>query len=99
VADLRRCLRQAGRLDTLRHVSRVAAQGRRLARRFGLPLPSSDLACCAHDLAALVPLREVIAAAEALGVPLTPADRAIPAGNPWPPRRRRLARRAGRGRL
>jgi predicted HD superfamily hydrolase involved in NAD metabolism len=78
VADVRRFLRDVGRPDTLRHVSRVAAVGRRLARRFGVPLAQSDLACTAHDLAAVVPLRNVLAAAEALGVPLTEADRAIP---------------------
>lgn len=69
VADVRRFLRDVGR---------VAAVGRRLARRFGVPLAQSDLACTAHDLAAVVPLRNVLAAAEALGVPLTEADRAIP---------------------
>jgi HD superfamily phosphohydrolase YqeK len=79
LADVRRFLREAGRLDTLRHASRVAAQGRRLARRFGLPLPSSDLACCAHDLAAVVPLRYAVAAAEELEVSLAPADREVPA--------------------
>ena len=78
VVDVRRFLRAVGRPDTLRHVSRVAAVGRRLARRFGVPLAQSDLACIAHDLAAVVPLRNVLAAAEALGVPLTEADRAIP---------------------
>lgn len=77
-ADVRRFLREMGRADTLRHVSRVAAMGRRLARRFGLPRAQSDLACSAHDLAAVVPFREILAAAEALGVPLTEADRAIP---------------------
>ncbi len=78
VADVRRFLRVAGRLDTLRHVSRVAATGRRLARRLGLPLGPVDLAATAHDLAAVVPLREIVATAEALGVPLTDADRAVP---------------------
>jgi predicted HD superfamily hydrolase involved in NAD metabolism len=78
VADVRRLLRAAGRVDTLRHVSRVAAVGRRLARRFDLPVASSDLACTAHDLAAVVPLREILAVAEVLGVRLSPADRAIP---------------------
>ena len=78
VSDVRCFLRDVGRPDTLRHVSRVAAVGRRLARRFGVPLAQSDLACTAHDLAAVVPLRNVLAAAEALGVPLTEADRAIP---------------------
>jgi predicted HD superfamily hydrolase involved in NAD metabolism len=78
LADIRRFLRAAGRSDTLRHVSRVAAVGRRLARRLQLSLDQSDLACTAHDLAAVVPLRAIVAAAESLGLPLTEADRAIP---------------------
>lgn len=78
VAAIRRFLLNRGRTDTLRHVSRVAAAGRKLARRFGLSLAQSDLACVAHDLAAVVPAREIISCAEALGVSLTEADRAIP---------------------
>jgi predicted HD superfamily hydrolase involved in NAD metabolism len=78
VADVRRFLREMGRPDTLWHVSRVAAVGRRLARRFGLPLAQSDLACVAHDLAVVVPLHEILVAANALRVRLTDADRAIP---------------------
>jgi len=62
----------------LRHVSRVAAAARRLARRYGVPLAPVDLAACAHDLAAVVPLREIIPTAEALGVELGGADRLIP---------------------
>jgi len=77
-ADVRDSLRAAGRLDTLRHVSRVAGAGRRLARRFGVSLVASDLACTAHDLAGVIPLREILRAAEALGAPLTEADQAIP---------------------
>jgi predicted HD superfamily hydrolase involved in NAD metabolism len=71
-------LLNAGRVDTLRHVSRVAATGRKLARRFDLSLAQSDLACVAHDLAAVVPSREILECADALGVPLSEADRAIP---------------------
>ena len=78
VGDVRRFLLAAGRPDTLRHVSRVAAAGRRLARRLSLPLGPSDLAATAHDLAAVVPLRAIVPAAEALGVSLSDADRAIP---------------------
>jgi len=78
VRDVRRFLKAVGRLDTLRHVSRVAAVGRQLARRFGLPLAQSDLACIAHDIAAVVPAREILGVAKALGVPLSDADRAIP---------------------
>lgn len=75
---LRRFLLTAGRADTLRHVSRVAAAGRKLARRFGLVMAQSDLACVAHDLAAVVPQYEIINCAGQLGVPLSDADRAIP---------------------
>lgn len=78
VGDVRRFLRAAGRLDTLRHVSQVAVAARRLALRFGIPLPPADLAATAHDLAAVVPLRAIIPTAEALGVELSEADRAIP---------------------
>ena len=79
--DVRQFLRSAGRLDTLRHSAQVNAAGRQLARRLGFPdLGAVDLACSAHDLAAPVPLRGMVAAAEALGVPLTEADRAILAG-------------------
>jgi predicted HD superfamily hydrolase involved in NAD metabolism len=78
LADVRRFLREAGRTDTLRHVTRVAVVGRRLARRCGLSLTQADLACTAHDLAAVVPLREIVACAESLGLALSVADRAIP---------------------
>ena len=77
LADIRRFL-SARRPDTLRHVARVAAVGRRLARRFQLPRDQSDLACFAHDLAAVVPLRAIVATADGLGLALTEADRAIP---------------------
>jgi HD superfamily phosphohydrolase YqeK len=78
VADVRRFLRAAGRLDTLRHVTQVALVGLRLARRFDIAEAPVQLACLAHDLAAVVPLHDIIAAAEALGVPLTGDDYAIP---------------------
>ena len=51
---------------------------RRLSRRLGLSLAASDLACTAHDLAGVVPLRHIVQVAEALGVPLTTDDYAIP---------------------
>lgn len=79
VQDVRHFLRQVGRLDTLKHVTQVRAAGRRLARRFEAPLPPVDLACLAHDLAAVVPQAEVAATAEAWGVALSASDRAIPA--------------------
>lgn len=86
VRDVRRFLRAAGRLDTLRHAAQVNAIGRRLWKALTPrpPLPSGagewalDLACTAHDMAVVAPLSEIVAVAEALGVVLTDADRAIP---------------------
>jgi predicted HD superfamily hydrolase involved in NAD metabolism len=78
LADVRRFLRAVDRLDTLKHAAQVAAAGRRLARRFGLSLAKSDLACAAHDMAGVVPLREILSVAQALDVPLGDDDRAIP---------------------
>lgn len=78
IPGIRRFLLNAGRADTVRHVSRVAVAGRKLARRFGLSIAQSDLACVAHDLAAVVPQCEIVHCAEQLGVSLTEADRAIP---------------------
>lgn len=92
---MRLFLRQAGRLDTLKHVAQVNAAARNLIRSrkatepqrdslsaFAalreISLASIDLACTAHDLAAVVPLRQIIEVAEQLNVPLTTADRAIP---------------------
>ena len=78
ITALRRFLREAGRVETLRHVSRVAVTARRLARRFDLSIEQSDVACVAHDLAAVVPARDIITCAEQLGLALTAADRAAP---------------------
>ncbi len=80
VRDVRRFLRRAGRLDTLRHAAQVNAAARRLVRRLfpGMALGPVDLACTAHDLAVVVPGREIVAVAEAWGVALSAADRAIP---------------------
>jgi predicted HD superfamily hydrolase involved in NAD metabolism len=78
IADVRRFLRYTGRLDTLRHVAQIASVGRQLARRFELPVAQADLACTAHDIAAVVPLRDIIAVAETFGMRLSDADRAIP---------------------
>jgi HD superfamily phosphohydrolase YqeK len=95
---VRRFLRQAGRLDTLKHSAQVNAAARKLKRRLWLESPSPsgrppeggkddrgegelysiDLACTAHDLAAMVPLRQIIEVAEQFNVPLSDADRAIP---------------------
>ncbi|MBL8046890.1 MAG: hypothetical protein JNL09_10125 [Anaerolineales bacterium] len=89
---VRRFLRQADRLDTLKHAAQVNAAARSIKRRIWMESPSPsgrgdrgegelysiDLACTGHDLAAVVPLRQILAVAEELNVPLSDADRAIP---------------------
>jgi predicted HD superfamily hydrolase involved in NAD metabolism len=78
VAELQKFLLRSGRTDTLQHVIRVTTAGMRLAARFELPLKSVRLACMAHDLAAVVPLHQIVATAESLAVPLSAEDRLIP---------------------
>ena len=75
---LERFYREGGRLDTLDHVDRVAAEARRLAARLGLDEEAANLAALAHDLAAVVPVEERVAVAEGLGLAVSEADRAMP---------------------
>jgi HD superfamily phosphohydrolase YqeK len=77
-ADIANFLRSRDRADTLRHCRQVAAAGLLLARRFGLPPAPVRLACLAHDLAVIVPLHNIVAAAEKLKIQLREADRSIP---------------------
>jgi predicted HD superfamily hydrolase involved in NAD metabolism len=78
-ADVCRFYEAAGRADTLAHVMQVAAQGRALAELHGLSAPAAGLAALAHDLAAVVPVSERVGIAERMGVPVSDADRALPA--------------------
>ena len=77
-ADLERFYRAVDRLDTLAHVTQVAAEARVLATQHGADRQAANLAALAHDLAAVVPAAEMIAVAESMGVQVTDADRAIP---------------------
>ena len=78
-ADVQRFYRAAGKLDTLDHVTAVAAEARTLAARHGVKVDAAHLAALAHDLAAVVPVAEMPAVAERMGVKVGAADRAIPA--------------------
>jgi predicted HD superfamily hydrolase involved in NAD metabolism len=77
-ADLERFYRAVDRLDTLAHVTKVAAEARVLAAQYGADRGAANLAALAHDLAAAVPAAEMILVAESMGVRITDADRAIP---------------------
>ena len=57
----------------------MAAEARALARRYNLDEASANLAALAHDLAAVVPVDERVAFAAEIGIPLSAADRALPA--------------------
>jgi predicted HD superfamily hydrolase involved in NAD metabolism len=76
--DVERFYRAVNRLDTLDHVSRVAAEADKLAVRAGADRAPVHLSALAHDLAAVVPVKEMLAVAEAMGLQVDEADRAIP---------------------
>lgn len=76
--DIAAFLTTAGKTGTLAHIREVVAEARRLADRFGVDVETAVTAAWCHDLAAVVPRDELLAVAEAWGVPLTEADRAIP---------------------
>ena len=76
--DVQRFYRDAGRLDTLAHVTQVAAEARVLATRHGADREATLLAALAHDLAAVVPESGMIAFAEGMGLLLDDTDRDIP---------------------
>lgn len=78
VADVVRFYRRVGRLDTLAHVSQVAAEAEELAGRAGADRAAARLAALAHDLADVVPVAEMPAVAAGMGLPIGEADRAIP---------------------
>lgn len=73
-----RFYRMVGRLDTLAHVVQVAAEAEDLATRLDVDRAAVKLAALAHDLAAVVPVAEMPAVAEAMGLQVDDAGRAIP---------------------
>ena len=77
-ADVERFYRAVDRLDTLAHVTQVAAEARSLAAQHGADRGAANLAALAHDLAAVVSATEMIAVAEDMGLHVGGADRAIP---------------------
>jgi predicted HD superfamily hydrolase involved in NAD metabolism len=66
----------AERLSSRRrdHAHRVAAQAVVLAERFGAPADKAELAGLLHDLCRELPDREMLAAAEAYGIPVGPVE-------------------------
>jgi HD superfamily phosphohydrolase YqeK len=71
-ADVRRFYQAVRRLDTLEHVTQVAAKARGPVEEHGVDV-------VAHDLASVVPVSERPAVAQQMGVDVSEADRAMPA--------------------
>lgn len=64
--------------DTVGHVAQVAAEARRLAERFGASTEEAEIAGLLHDISAVIPNEERIAAAHAFGIEVLPAEAAFP---------------------
>lgn len=67
-----------GCADTAGHVAQVAAEAKRLAERFGASLEAAEIAGLLHDISAVIPNEERIAAAHAFGVEVLPEEAAFP---------------------
>ena len=65
-------------LETLHHVTQVAAQAQNLAGQHDVNPASAHLAALAHDLAAGIPAEEMPSVAEQMGILVSDVDRAIP---------------------
>jgi predicted HD superfamily hydrolase involved in NAD metabolism len=76
--DVERFYRAVNRLDTLDHVSRVAAEAQHLAKHHGADGAAAHLAALAHDLAAVVPAGEMLSVAEGMGLSVGEVDRVFP---------------------
>jgi predicted HD superfamily hydrolase involved in NAD metabolism len=71
-------LTRHGRPDTAEHCAEVAAEARRIARMAGVDVGAAERAGWFHDISAVIPNEERVAAAGALGVPVLPEEAAFP---------------------
>ncbi len=78
-ADVAAYLEAYGRPAAVAHVRAVAEEAVRLAGRFGVDAAQARTTGWLHDAGTVVSRSQAVAVAEALGIVLTPADRAIPA--------------------
>lgn len=63
---------------TAGHVAQVAAEAQRLAARFGASSTAAEVAGLLHDISAVIPNAERIAAAHAFGIEVLPEEAAFP---------------------
>lgn len=64
--------------DTAGHVVQVAAEAKRLAERFGASVEGAEIAGLLHDISAVIPNGERIAAAHAFSIEVLPEEAAFP---------------------
>jgi predicted HD superfamily hydrolase involved in NAD metabolism len=76
--DMLLFLRHHGHPRTANHCLQVGAQARRLAERFGASLAQAELAGWLHDISAVIPNAERLAAARSLGLEVLPEEEAHP---------------------
>ncbi len=76
--DVPRFLARHGAPQTAEHCQRVAAVARRLALRFDEAPDQAELAGWLHDISAVIPVSQRLAAAQALGLEVLPEEAAFP---------------------
>ena len=65
-------------VHTAGHVAQVAAEARQLAERFGAVTEEAEVAGLLHDISAVIPNEERIAAAHTFGIEVLPEEAAFP---------------------
>lgn len=64
--------------ETAGHVAQVAAEAKRLAERFGASVEAAEVAGLLHDISAVIPNEERIAAAHTFGIEVLPEEATFP---------------------
>lgn len=67
-----------GCAETAGHVAQVATEAKRLAERFGASVAAAEVAGLLHDISAVIPNEERLAAAHAFGIDVLPEEATFP---------------------
>lgn len=78
VSDAHSLLERLGAFETVAHERRVAAAAVRLAQRFGGNRRQAEVAAWLHDISAVIPTHQRVAACRELGVSLLPVEEEHP---------------------
>ena len=77
-SDMVTFLQYHGFVETIAHVSSVAAEAKRLALKFGANPEQAQIAGWLHDISVIIPNEERVTAAHTLNVDLLPEEEAFP---------------------